>query len=463
MWMDELNPWLIARDAHSLRELFFNMRFEPHPALWYLCLYAVTRVTSNPIAMQILHGVIATASVAVIAYWSPFRRRDVVLLAFSYYFVFEFCAISRGYALGVLLILIACVSAASSRPRPVGIAIALALAANTSAFALIIVMALSIAIAPRVLGAGWRRVTTAALIVVASVVTSAVTLLPSPENVYGSNKHLDWSWVRLDDTIRLASDAVLPFPNVTVRSPWNSNGIESVTRLIPWYGHFIPLVVAASLIAAALIYWRGRLSLRLAFLAGTFAMLILMYVEYSGGYRHHGHLFILLLALMWMHAQTVRAPQWFTVMLAVQVAAGIYFVQADVRRPFSDSRLIARFLEQQPGSIPIVAAQPTILNYEGPQLASYLRRHVFYATSGGIVTGSYLRYDRARSRDASESEIVNEIERFADSIESDVFVVTSHWTPTTLGEPLYAPSEATIEGDERNSAVYLYSRPRKRS
>ena len=33
MWMDELNPWVIARDAHSLRELFFNMRFEPHPAL----------------------------------------------------------------------------------------------------------------------------------------------------------------------------------------------------------------------------------------------------------------------------------------------------------------------------------------------------------------------------------------------------------------------------------------------
>src|SRR5678816_2568959 len=95
MWMDELNPWLIARDAHSLRELFFNMRFEPHPALWYLCLYEVTRVTSNPIA--------------IIAYRSPFRKIDVVLLAFSYYFVFEFCAISRGYALGVLLILIACV------------------------------------------------------------------------------------------------------------------------------------------------------------------------------------------------------------------------------------------------------------------------------------------------------------------------------------------------------------------
>ena len=31
MWLDELNPWVIARDAHSLRDLFYNMRFEPHP------------------------------------------------------------------------------------------------------------------------------------------------------------------------------------------------------------------------------------------------------------------------------------------------------------------------------------------------------------------------------------------------------------------------------------------------
>src|SRR5262245_59603931 len=31
MWLDELNPWDIARDARSLGELFYNARFEPHP------------------------------------------------------------------------------------------------------------------------------------------------------------------------------------------------------------------------------------------------------------------------------------------------------------------------------------------------------------------------------------------------------------------------------------------------
>src|SRR6478672_7860902 len=148
MWMDELNPWVIARDAHSLRGLFFNMRFEPHPALWYLCLYALTRITHNPIAMQILHGAIATASVAVLSYLSPFRRRDVWLIAFGYYFVFEYCAISRGYALGVLLLLLACPLATRPRPQPLPIAVLLALAANTSLYGVILACALTIAFAP---------------------------------------------------------------------------------------------------------------------------------------------------------------------------------------------------------------------------------------------------------------------------------------------------------------------------
>lgn len=459
MWMDELNPWLIARDAHSLRELFFNMRFEPHPALWYLCLYALTRFTTNPAAMQVLHGLIATASMAVIAYWSPFRRRDIILLAFSYYFLFEFCAISRGYALGLLLILIACALASSARPRPIAIAVALALAANTSAFALIVAIALAYALIPKVRQANARALAAAAALVLAGAVISFRTLLPSPDSVYGSDRHFEWRWGRVDDVARLAGDAFFPLPDFTARSPWNSNGLERAARLIPVAGHFVPLALGIIVIALALYHLRDRPSLRAALIAGMTTMLALMYIQYSGGYRHHGHIFVLTLAVLWLSA---NPPRWLTAMLAVQAIAGLFFVQADVRLPFSDSKLLVQFLQQQPRDAVIVAAQPTLLNYEGPELASYLRGHVFYATAGGVVRGSYMWYDRARNRDASEAEIVNEIEQFADSIDSDVFVVTSHWNPATLGAPLFAPSAATIEGDERNSAIYLCRRQHKR-
>jgi hypothetical protein len=48
MWMDELNTWNVVRDSTGLRALFANMHLEVHPALWYLLLYPLTRLTSDP-------------------------------------------------------------------------------------------------------------------------------------------------------------------------------------------------------------------------------------------------------------------------------------------------------------------------------------------------------------------------------------------------------------------------------
>jgi len=55
MWMDELNTWDVVRDATGLGSLFANMHLEVHPALWYLALFPLTRVTADPRSMQLLH------------------------------------------------------------------------------------------------------------------------------------------------------------------------------------------------------------------------------------------------------------------------------------------------------------------------------------------------------------------------------------------------------------------------
>jgi hypothetical protein len=72
MWRDELEIWLIARDSDSLRHLLHNMRTEGHPALWYLLVYAVSRLSSDPISMQLLHLAIGCCSVGLILRYAPF-------------------------------------------------------------------------------------------------------------------------------------------------------------------------------------------------------------------------------------------------------------------------------------------------------------------------------------------------------------------------------------------------------
>ena len=60
MWRDELTAWLIARDSNSISELLENIKYTGHPGLWYLCLYFLAKITSNPHIMQLFNLVIAS-------------------------------------------------------------------------------------------------------------------------------------------------------------------------------------------------------------------------------------------------------------------------------------------------------------------------------------------------------------------------------------------------------------------
>jgi hypothetical protein len=85
MWDDEVQAWLLARDSGSVAELLWNMRYEGHPAAWYLLLFVLTRFTRDPVAMQVLHVMIATGMVYILARYAPFSRLQKTLIAFGYF------------------------------------------------------------------------------------------------------------------------------------------------------------------------------------------------------------------------------------------------------------------------------------------------------------------------------------------------------------------------------------------
>ena len=95
MWRDEIQAWLIARDSTSLFDLFRNMKYEGHPPLWHICLMLLTRLTKSPIAMQILHLFIASATIYLFARYSPFNNIQKILFTFGYFPFYEYSVISR--------------------------------------------------------------------------------------------------------------------------------------------------------------------------------------------------------------------------------------------------------------------------------------------------------------------------------------------------------------------------------
>src|SRR5262245_47165629 len=60
MWRDELQAWMIARASHSVPNLLDNIRYEGHPALWYLLLLPLTKISGAPWVMQLAQLAIAT-------------------------------------------------------------------------------------------------------------------------------------------------------------------------------------------------------------------------------------------------------------------------------------------------------------------------------------------------------------------------------------------------------------------
>ena len=144
MWRDELNVWLIARDSSSLLELFGNIKYEGHPALWYLCLYFLNQFTDNPIVMQIFHLLIATSTVFIFIKYAPFTQLQKVLFCFGYLPFYEYLVISRNYAIGLLLVCVFCAAYPTRNKGYLWLAVILFFLANSNAYCLFIAFALGL-------------------------------------------------------------------------------------------------------------------------------------------------------------------------------------------------------------------------------------------------------------------------------------------------------------------------------
>ena len=117
MWHDELQAFMLAAGSPTLVDLFHNLKYEGHPGLWHALLWIVTRFTTDPIAMQVLHLAIALVIWILIFTISPFTIGEKVLLVLSYFLFWEYFVISRNYVL-IPLIVFPFVALWERRPQP---------------------------------------------------------------------------------------------------------------------------------------------------------------------------------------------------------------------------------------------------------------------------------------------------------------------------------------------------------
>jgi len=203
MWRDELQAWMTARDSVSLAGLAAAVKYQGHPLLWYLGLYAITRFTHNPLAMQLLHILIATATVWVFVRFSPFTKLQKLLFAFGFFPFYEYAIISRGYALGILFFFIFCAFYKERLKKPLLLSCFLFLLCQTSVLGLIIAISLEAMLVFDLVSARRQQLskTTLALMLAvffSGVIVSIWQIIPPQDSGYATGWHLLFNHFRLE-------------------------------------------------------------------------------------------------------------------------------------------------------------------------------------------------------------------------------------------------------------------------
>src|SRR5262249_20417281 len=196
------------------------------------------------------------------------------------------------------------------------------------------------------------------------------------------------------------------------------------------------------------------------FSTGVVALLSFMYLKYSAGPRHSGHLFVLLVASLWLARSRLPAARRpvhlaFRSAAALQVAAGVFFLIKAAYVPFSWSQELVSYVAHVPATTPVVVADATLVNYVGPVLSAYLRRPVDYVgPDDRFRRGSFMILDEAHHAEARPSAVRSSLRRYAGARSAEsVLVVTSQWPYADKVGPAVAAFQTHMVGVEGVATV----------
>ncbi len=377
MWRDEIQGWLLARDAPMPWNLPRITRYEGHPWLWHLVLWLPSRLTWNPAAMQVAHVLIAAGSVFLLLRFAPFSWPVRLLMAGGYFLAYEWAVIARNYALSVLLFFAFASLYARRWRNAAWMGLALGLAGLTNIHSVIVGFAFlaALCIEYAVAFAGdfrnaKRSLKPALLGFLLAITGLGVGLratIPPDDSGFATEWHFRWSRERYASTLERVIWAYFPLPEDRIKF-WNSNRFLSEGRKPdeerPWWAVSPETRIRTAwliLLAAALFFFRRPWAL-FPFAAAHIGLLFFLYVKYPGSYRHAGFLFLTFFLALWISRSLtpwrLPADRGKTIMewvergfLAALAALLILHVQGatvayryDRRHAFSQSNAAAEFL-----------------------------------------------------------------------------------------------------------------------
>ena len=477
MWRDELQAWLLARDSESIAELFSNLKYEGHPGLWHLLLFPLTRIYNFPEAMQFLHIGIAMATVYMIIYYSPFQIVHKVLVSIGYFFIFEYTLIARNYGIGVFLLFCCCTLFQNRNKYPIILSILISLLAHTNVLGLIASICLIMTIiCDEIVGKAAYKIQyklkiqlkgfIAIIICTLGLLTSILQLKPPSDSGFASEWHFNLDFQKLYELTNQIFSAYFPIPTNNIYF-WETNALQEnliLTNIVYIFLFFLLYLIFT--------YFLNRRAALILFISMTMGLLSFFYIKYSGGIRHHGYLYIALLASLWIapyckqkaskttHIKERRNTKMqmsiiltncLTLLFTVHVVGGIIALINDYKYPFSAAKETSEYLKLQDLSNTIVVghASPS-----ASAIAGYKNELSIYFLDANRY-GTFIRWDNKRRRNLPIN-ISKELDKLLLSNNNILLLLNSKLNIRDMNERgidlIFQSQNATV----KNEKYYVY-------
>lgn len=375
LWLDEAHAWCVVRDSPDLQALAVHLRNEGHPWAWFIALWPFAHAGLPCEAMQVLHGLIAITVSALVLFRSPFPPWVRVLVVFGYFLVFEYAAVSRNYALGVLFLFLA---VDEHRRRGWSWRHALWMVLLPQVHFWCICFALAWVVVSLAMDRTWthRRAVSTGLIVLSSVI-ALLMALPADHLPNSPKASADMIGLGLDRSVDVLDRAWLPFTTGSVPAP-----LEMLVP--PRYGPTARWICAAFLVVLLLLL-PGRRP-RLLFAGFVCATIMLPFFAPYQATRYGGPAVVGFIAALWSQPlpqyRRLRAVG-LLLFFGVQALAAVVVLEVQHVHGFSRVRTAVRWGRRVHPGLPFA----TVRSGDGPGLSAYAGGPVYYAARGAL--GSY--------------------------------------------------------------------------
>ncbi len=417
MWRDEYQAWQISFFSESIRDLFANIHFEGHPAGWFLILYFLSGISSDPVIMQIVHLVISAAGVFLILKYSPFSLYEKILLVAGYFFIYEYTVISRNYSISIILIVILCIQLGRLKINSWITGIALFLLCNTNLYGGILAAVFTFFLMLRVFDRQTDKNHAMGFLFPVSMAVIGLILLYiqiRPASLVHANDYYKWkggiSFDRFVETGDKFFNVLFALPEIKIDHSFGQNIFSGFSAL--------KFLAAGIVLSVAGWNFRRNRKILAMFIAGILTLFVVLYLNEHTSLRHEGFIFIFFICTIWMFRSASTSTQctrsfkrMFMFILIAQAVGGLTAVAKDILYPFSNLKDAAQFIVRNNfGKYDISGMADYIVS----PISAFTRKQIFVPETGKEIY--FITWDDSRIE--NDKNLYSLIRR-ADSLETN--------------------------------------------